>query len=91
MKLYDKWPKALQSLLHLWTAKFKNLKGIEDKLVDGNIRCMWLTHNLSTKLDMHADHCRPNTTELTMNGSNGSPSLMSIPWINFYNMILSNA
>jgi hypothetical protein len=31
------------------------------------------------------------TTAFTINRTQGSPAAMSIPWINFYNMALSNA
>jgi hypothetical protein len=31
------------------------------------------------------------TTKLTIVGTNGSPSSVSIPWTNFYSMVLSNA
>jgi hypothetical protein len=40
---------------------------------------------------MDAAICQTLTTEHTIHGSAGSPTTTTIPWNNFYNMVLSNA
>jgi hypothetical protein len=91
MKLDDKWRKLFESFLHFLTAKAQYLKGIEDKLVDDDTERIWLTNTLFRQPDMDAAIHQTFTTELSINGTQGSPATMSIPWINFYNMVLSNA
>jgi hypothetical protein len=91
MKLDDKWRKSFESFLHFWTAKVQDLEAIEDKLVDDDTRRIWLTQTLSSQPDMDAAIRQTITTELTIHGSAGSPTTTTIPWINFYNMVLSNA
>jgi hypothetical protein len=83
MKLDDKWRKSFESFLHFGTAKVQDLEGIEGKLVDDDTRRIWLTNTLSSQPDMDANICQTITTELTINGTNMSPSSVSIPWTNF--------
>jgi hypothetical protein len=90
MKLDDKWHKSFESFLHFWTAKVQDVKNIEDKLVDDDTSRIWLTNTLSSQPNMNAAICQTITTELTINGTNGSPSSVSIQWTKFYNMVLSN-
>ena len=91
MKLDDKWRKSFESFLHFWTAKIQDLEGIEDKLVDDDTKRIWLTNTLSYQSDMDAAIRQAITTELTIHGTKGSSTTASIPWTNFYNMVLSNA
>jgi hypothetical protein len=91
MKLDDKWHKSFASYLHFWTTKFQDLESIEDILVDDDTWRIWLTNTLSRQTNMDAANCHTITTELTINGTYGSPSSVSIPWTNFCNMGLSNA
>jgi hypothetical protein len=91
MKLDDKWRKSFESFLHFWTTTFQDLEAIEDKLVDDNTRRIWLTQTLSSQPNMDAAICQTITTELTIHGTHGSPTTTTIPWIYFYNMVISNA
>jgi hypothetical protein len=91
MKLDDKWRKSLASFLHTWIAKSQYLEGIEDKLVDDNNKHIWLSNKLLSQPDMDAVICQAITTELTIHGTRGSSIKSSLPWNNFYNMVLSNA
>jgi hypothetical protein len=77
--------------LPFWTAKVQDLEAIEDKLVDDDIRRIRLTQTLSSWPDMDAAIRQLITTELTIHGTHGSPTTPTIPWINFYTMVLSNA
>jgi hypothetical protein len=54
MKLDNKWRKSFESFLQVWTAKFQDIKGIEDKVVDDDTKCIWLTNTLSREPDMDA-------------------------------------
>jgi hypothetical protein len=83
MKLDDKWRNSYESFLHFWTAKVQDLEEIEDILVDEDTRRIWLTKTLSSQPDMDAAICQTITTKLTINGTNGSPSSVSIPLTNF--------
>jgi len=91
MKLDDKWRKTFESFLHFWTAKVQELEGIEDKLVDDDVKRIWLTNTLSSQPDMDAAIRQTITTKLTIHGVKGSSTTSTIPWTNFYNMVLSNA
>ena len=91
MKLDDKWRKTFESFLHFWTAKVQELEGIEDKPVDDDVKRIWLTNTLSSQTDMDAAIRQAITTELTIHGTKGSSTTATIPWTNFYNMVLSNA
>ena len=91
MKLDDKWRKTFESFLHFWTAKVQELEGIEDKPVDDDVKRIWLTNTLSSQSDMDAAIRQAITTELTIHGTKGSSTTATIPWTNFYNMVLSNA
>jgi hypothetical protein len=88
MKLDDNWRRSFASFLHLWTAKVQDLTCIEDKLVDDDTK--HLHFRLTNTLCSQPDH-QTSTTELTMNGTQGSATTMSIPWTNFYILILSIA
>jgi hypothetical protein len=72
-------------------ANVQDLEGIEDKLVDDDTMRIWLTNTLFSQPAMDAAIQQTITTKLIKNGTQGSPAAMSIPWINFYNMVLSNA
>jgi hypothetical protein len=59
-------------------------------LVDDETRPIWLTQIFSSQSDMGAAICQTITTEITIHGTNGSPTTTTIPWLNFFNMVLSN-
>jgi hypothetical protein len=91
MTLDDIWRKSFESFLHFWTDKVQDLEDFEDKLVDDDNKRIWLTNTLSSQPDMDAAIRQAITTELTINGTHGSSTTVTIQWINFYNMALSNA
>jgi hypothetical protein len=79
MKLDDKWRKSFKFFLHFWTAKVQDLEDIEDILVDDDTRRIWLTNTSSSQPNMDAAICQTITTKLTINGTTGSTSSVSIP------------
>jgi hypothetical protein len=83
VKLEDKWCKSFESFLHFLTAKVQDLKGIEDQLVDDDTKRIWLTNTLFSHPDMDASIRQTITTEVTINGTQGSTAAMSIPWTHF--------
>jgi hypothetical protein len=91
MKLDDKWRKSFESFLYFSLAKVQDLEGIVYKLVDDGTRRIWFTNTLSSQHDMDAAIRKTITNKLTINGTNGSPYSVSIPWTIFYKIVLSNA
>jgi hypothetical protein len=79
MKLDDKWRKFCESFLHYCTATVQDLEGIEDKLVDDDIKRIWFTNTLSIQPEMDAAIRHAITTELTINGIHGSSTTVTIP------------
>jgi hypothetical protein len=71
------------SFLHFWTAKVQDLEGIEEELVDDDKKRIWLTKKLSSQPDVDAAIHQASTTELTINGTHGSYTTVTIHWINF--------
>jgi hypothetical protein len=90
MKLDDKWRKSFESFIHFWTAKVQDLEGIENKSVDDETKRIWLTNTLSSQSDMDAAICQAITTQLTIHGTKGGSDKTTVPWTNFYKMVLSN-
>jgi hypothetical protein len=91
IKLDDKWSMSFESFPNFWRAKVQGLDAIEDKLVDDDTQRIWLTNTLSSQPVMEDGICQTITTNLTIYGTKGSPTTVSLPWINFLNMVLSNA
>jgi hypothetical protein len=91
MKLDDKWRKSCESFFLFWTAKIQDLEGIEDKPGDDETKFIWLTNTLTSQPEMDDAIRQAITTELTIHGTKGSSTKTSVPWNNFYNMVLSNA
>jgi hypothetical protein len=91
MKLDDKWRKGFESFLHFWSAKVQELEGIEDKSVCDETKRIWLTNTLSSQSDIDDAICQAISTELTIHGTQGDSGKSTVPWTNFYNMMLLNA
>jgi hypothetical protein len=89
MKLDDKWRKSCASFLNLWCSRVQELESIEDKAVDEDTKCIWLTNTLQSHNKMKNGIHQAITTELTLSGINITVS--NLPYDNFYNMVLSTA
>ena len=91
MKLDDKWRKGFETFLHHWTSKVQELETITDKAIDDETKRIWLTNTLQGQKDMDAAIRQAITTELTIGGFRSTSVTTTIPWANFYNMVLSTA
>ena len=91
MKLDDKWRKGFETFLHHWTSKVQELETITDKAIDDETKRIWLTNTLQGQKDMDSAIRQAITTELTIGGFRGTSVTTTIPWANFYNMVLSTA
>ena len=91
IKLDDKWRKSFETFLNFWTTKVQDLESIEDKAVDDDTKRTWLTNTLQGQKDMDAAIRQAITTELTIGGFTRTAGHTSIPWSNFYQMVLSTA
>jgi hypothetical protein len=91
MKLDEKWHKSFYSFIYFWISKVQYLECIEDKPVDDETTCIWLTITLSSQSYMDAAIYLAITTELTIHCTKGGSGKTNGQWTNFYNMVLSNA
>jgi hypothetical protein len=55
--------------------------------VDDETKRIWLTNTLQSQKEMNSAVCQAITTELTISGIKSKVS--TLPWDNFYNMVLS--
>jgi hypothetical protein len=89
MKLDDKWCKSYATFLNLWCSRVQELESIKDKAVDDDTKRIWFTNTLQSHKEMNNAISQAITTELTLGGINGTAS--TLPWDNFYNMVVSTA
>jgi hypothetical protein len=78
MKLDDEWRKSFESFLHFMDCQTSGSRRI------------WPTDTLSSQPDIETGIHQEITTELIINGTHASSTTVAFPWINFYNMVLSN-
>jgi hypothetical protein len=91
MKLDDNGAmcKSYATFLNLGCSRVQELESIKDKAVDDDTKRIWLTNTLQSHKEMNNAIFQAITTELTLSGINGTTS--TLPWDNFYNMVLSTA
>ena len=85
MNLDDKWRKSFATFLNLWCSRVQEL----DKSADDETKRIRLTNTLQSHKEMNSAVRQAITAELTISGIKGKVS--TLPWDNFYNMVLSTA
>jgi uncharacterized membrane protein YgcG len=73
----------------LWCSCVQELEIIEDKSADDETKRIWLTNTLQSHKEMNSAVRQAITIEITISGIKGKVS--TLPWDNFYNMVLSTA
>jgi hypothetical protein len=90
LRYNDSWKKSSEAFLQHWQGRILELEQLEDKAIDNDTKRLWLTATLSSKPHMASCVTQAKVTEMTMLGM-GNTSASTIPWDNFYNLVLAHA